>query len=218
MSRLENGPPVGFPVQFRVSGEDLSRVRAIAQQVMTVVRAEPAVANAQFDSDEPTKVIRLVVDQNKARVLGFSSQDLAAFLNNSVSGLSVTYVRERDKQIEVVLRGAPDERAKLSFLKDLALPSRSGKAVSITQIADIRYEQEDGIIWRRDRLPTVTVRGDVVGDAQGPDVTKRIDPRLDTLRASLPLGYRIEIGGAIEDSARGQKSIVAGVPLMLLVV
>ena len=87
MSRLENGPPVGFPVQFRVSGEDLARVRAIAQQVMAVVRAEPAVANAQFDSDEPTKVIRLVVDQNKARVLGFSSQDLAAFLNNSVSGL-----------------------------------------------------------------------------------------------------------------------------------
>ncbi len=218
VSRLENGPPVGFPVQFRVSGEDLARVRAIAQQVMGVVRAEPAVANAQFDSDEPTKVIRLVVDQNKARVLGFSSQDLAAFLNNSVSGLSVTYVRERDKQIEVLLRGAPLERAKLSFLKDLALPSRNGKAVSITQIADIRYEQEDGIIWRRDRLPTVTVRGDVLGDAQGPDVTKRIDPRLDALRAALPLGYRIEIGGAIEDSARGQKSIVAGVPLMLLTI
>ena len=130
----------------------------------------------------------------------------------------MTYVRERDKQIEVLLRGAPAERAKLSFLKDLALPSRNGKAVSITQIADIRYEQEDGIIWRRDRLPTVTVRGDVVGDAQGPDVTKRIDPRLDALRASLPLGYRIEIGGAIEDSARGQKSIVAGVPLMLLAI
>jgi multidrug efflux pump len=216
VSRLENGPPVGFPVQFRVSGEDLARVREIAQQVMGVVRAERAVANAQFDSDEPTKAIRLAVDQNKARVLGFSSQDLAAFLNTSVSGLSVTYVRERDKQIELILRGAPAERAKLSFLKDLALPSRNGKAVSITQIADIRYEQEDGIIWRRDRLPTVTVRGDVVGDAQGPDVTKRIDPRLDAIRATLPLGYRIEIGGAIEDSARGQKSIIAGVPLMLL--
>jgi multidrug efflux pump len=135
-----------------------------------------------------------------------------------VSGLTVTYVRERDKQIEVLLRGAPEERAKLSFLKDLALPSGNGKAVSITQIADIRYEQEDGIIWRRDRLPTVTVRGDVIGDAQGPDVTQRINPRLDALRAELPLGYRIEIGGAIEDSARGQKSIVAGVPLMLLTI
>ncbi len=218
VSRLENGPPVGFPVQFRVSGEDLARVRGLAQQVMAVLRAEPDVTNAQFDSDEPTKVIRVVVDQNKARVLGFSSQDLAAFLNNSVSGLSVTYLRERDRQIEVLLRGASAERAQLSFLKDLALPTRSGKAVPITQVADIRYEQEDGIVWRRDRLPTVTVRGDVVGDAQGPDVANRINPRLDAIRATLPLGYRIDIGGAVEDSARGQRSIAAGVPLMLLTV
>ncbi len=218
VSRLENGPPVGFPVQFRVSGEDLARVRAIAQQVMTVVRADPEVTNAQYDSDEPTKVIRLVIDQNKARVLGYSSQDLAAFLNNSVSGLSITYLRERDKQIEVVLRGVPAERAQLSFLKDLALPTRTGKAVPITQVAEIRYEQEDGIVWRRDRLPAVTVRGDVLGDAQGPDVANRINPRLDAIRASLPLGYRIDLGGAIEDSARGQKSIAAGVPLMLLTV
>jgi multidrug efflux pump len=218
VSRLENGPPVGFPVQFRVSGEDLARVRAIARQVMSVVRADHEVTNAQFDSDEPTKVIRLAVDQNKARVLGFSSQDLAAFLNNSVSGLTVTYVRERDKQVEVLLRGAAPERARLSFLKDLALPTRAGKAVPITQIADIRYEQEDGILWRRDRLPTVTVRADVLGDAQGPDVAKRIDPKLAALRASLPLGYRIEVGGAVEDSARGQSSIVAGVPLMVFVI
>jgi len=218
VSRLENGPPVGFPVQFRVSGEDLARVRAISQQVMAVVRADSDVTNAQFDSDEPTKVIRLAVDQNKARVLGFSSQDLAAFLNNSVSGLTVTYVRERDKQIEVLLRGAATERARLSFLKDLALPTRTGKAVPVTQIADIRYEQEDGILWRRDRLPTVTVRADVLGDAQGPDVAKRIDPKLAALRGALPLGYRIEVGGAVEDSARGQSSIVAGVPLMVFVI
>jgi multidrug efflux pump len=218
VTRLENGPPVGFPVQFRVSGEDIQRVRAIAQQVMAVVRADPEVTNAQFDSDEPTKVIRLAVDQNKARVLGFSSQDLAAFLNNSVSGLTVTYVRERDKQIEVLLRGAASERARLTFLKDLALPTRNGKAVPITQIADIRYEQEDGILWRRDRLPTVTVRGDVLGNAQGPDVAKRIDPKLAALRATLPLNYRIEIGGAVEDSARGQTSIIAGMPLMVLVI
>jgi multidrug efflux pump len=151
-------------------------------------------------------------------VLGYSSQDLAAFLNNSVSGLSITHLRERDKNIEVLLRGVPAERAQLSFLKDLALPARNGTAVPITQVADIRYEQEDGIVWRRDRLPTVTVRSDVLGNAQGPDVANRINPRLDAIRATLPLGYRIEIGGAVEDSARGQKSIVAGVPLMLLTV
>ena len=218
VSRLENGPPVGFPVQFRVSGDDLAKVRAIAREVIAVMRTDPEVMDAQFDVDEPTKVIRVVVDQNKARVLGLASQDLAVFLNNSLSGVTVTYLRERDKQIEVILRGAANERAQLTFLKDLAIPSRNGRAVPITQVADIRYEQEDGIVWRRDRLPTVTVRSDVRGDAQGPDVAKRIDPRLDALRAALPLGYRIEIGGAIEDSNRGQKSIVAGVPLMLLTV
>ena len=196
VSRLENGPPVGFPVQFRVSGEDIAKVRAAARDVMAVMRANPDLTNVQFDWDEPTKAVRLVIDQNKARVLGFTSQDLAAFLNNSVSGLTVTYYRERDKQIEVVVRGAASERAQLSFLKDLAIPSRNGKAVPITQIADIRYELEEGIVWRRDRLPTITVRADVHGDAQGPDVTRRIDPQLDPVRAALPLGYRIEIGGA----------------------
>ena len=128
----------------------------------------PTRRNVQFDWDEPSKVIRVEIDQNKARVLGISSQDLATFLNNSLSGFSVTYFRERDKQVEVLLRGAAEERAKISFLKDLAIPSRNGRAVPITQIADIRYEQEDGIIWRRDRLPTITVRADVKGDAQGP--------------------------------------------------
>jgi multidrug efflux pump len=218
VTRLENGPPVGFPVQFRVSGDDLPRVRALAREVMALVRADPQIINAQFDSDEPTKVIRLKVDQNKARVLGFSTQDLAAFLQSTMSGLTVTYVREGDKQIEVILRGQPAERAQLASLQDLALPARNGKAVSITQIAELRYEQEDGIIWRRARLPTVTVRADVLGDAQGPDVANRIDRQLAALRSRLPLGYHIEIGGAVEESARGQRSIAAGVPLLLVTV
>jgi multidrug efflux pump len=216
MSRLENGPPVGFPVQFRVSGEDIATVRRIARDVAAVMRVDADTSNVQFDWDEPSKVIRVAIDQNKARVLGISSQDLATFLNNSLSGFSVTYFRERDKQVEVLLRGAAEERAKISFLKDLAIPSRNGRAVPITQIADIRYEQEDGIIWRRDRLPTITVRADVKGDAQGPDVANRLTPQLDKIRATLPLGYRIEQGGAIEDSARGQKSIAAGFPVFLL--
>ena len=218
VSRLENGPPVGFPVQFRVSGEDLLKVRGIAQQVATVVRDDPETTNTQFDWDEPSKVIRLEIDQTKARLLGFSSQDIAAFLNNSVSGFTVTYYREKDKQIDVVLRGAAAERAQMAFLKDLAIPTRGGKAVSITQIADIHYELEDGIIWRRNRLPTVTVRADVRGDAQGPDVANRINPKLDAIRGELPLGYRVELGGAFEDSTKGQRSIAAGFPLLLFVV
>ncbi len=218
VSRLENGPPVGFPVQFRVSGEDIPTVRAIALEVASVMRADPDTDAVQFDWDEPIKAIRLEIDQNKARVLGFSTQDIAAFLNNSVSGLTVTTYREGDKQIDVVLRGAPRERAALSSLKDLAIPSKNGKAVAITQIATIRYELEEGIVWRRNRLPTITVRSDLKGDAQGPDVTNRIEPQLDAIRAKLPFGYRIEVGGAIEDSARGQKSIAAGVPLLVLAV
>jgi multidrug efflux pump len=218
VARLENGPPTGFQVQFRVSGDDVPEVRRIAREVAAAVHADPATTNVQFDWDEPTKVVRLEVDQNKARLLGISSQDLAAFLNNSVSGFVVTQYREGDRQIDVVLRGAAAERAQLSFLKDLAIPTRSGKAVPITQVADIRHELEDGIVWRRNRLPTITVRADVKGDAQGPDVANRISPRLDPLRATLPAGYRIELGGAIEDSTKGQKSIAAGVPLLLLVV
>ncbi|MEO8508961.1 MAG: efflux RND transporter permease subunit [Betaproteobacteria bacterium] len=168
ISRLENGPPVGFPVQFRVSGENVATVRTIAQQVAQIMRADGDTSQVQFDWDEPSKVIKVAIDQNKARVLGISSQDLALFLNNSLSGFSVTYYRERDKRVEVVLRGAADERAKMSFLKDLAIPARNGTAVPITQIADIDYELEPGIVWRRNRLPTITVRSDVAGDAQGP--------------------------------------------------
>ena len=218
VSRLENGPPVGFPVQFRVSGEDIARVRRIAAEVAAVMRADPGTLDVQYDWDEPSKAIRLVVDQEKARLLGFSSQDIAAFLNNSVTGFTVTQFREGDRLIDVVLRGAPEERARVSFLKDLAIPTRAGKPVPITQIADIRHELEEGVVWRRNRLPTITVRSDVRGDAQGPDVAARVDPKLGAIRANLPLGYRIELGGAIEDSARGQKSIAAGVPLMLVTI
>ena len=218
VARLENGPPVGFPVQFRVSGEDIGKLRAITQQVANAMRADPDTDNVQFDWDEPTKAVRLAIDQNKARVLGFSSQDIATFLNNAISGVTVTSYREGDKQIDVVVRGARAERAALSSLGDLAIPSRNGKAVPITQLAEITYAQEEGIVWRRNRLPTITVRADLKGDAQGPDVTSRIDPRLDSLRHALPLGYRIEMGGAIEDSTRGQRSIVAGIPLLVVCV
>ena len=218
VSRLENGPPVGFPVQFRVSGEDIGEVRRIAREVAAVVREDAQTSDVQFDWDEPSKTIRLVLDQDKARLMGLTSQDVAAFLANAVSGVTVTQFRERDKLIDVVIRGTGDERARVSFLKDLAIPVGSGKPVPITQLAEIRHELEEGVVWRRDRLPTITVRADVRGDAQGPDIAARIDPKLDRLRAGLPLGYRIEPGGAIEDSARGQRSIVAGVPLMLVAI
>jgi len=218
VARLENGPPVGFPVQFRVSGDDVGRVRSIAREVRAVMEADPDLVNVQFDWDEPSKVVRLAIDQDKARLLGLSSQDIALFLNTSVSGVVVTQYREGNKLIDVVLRGAQAERAQLSFLRDLAIPTRSGKAVPITQVARLEVGLEPGIVWRRNRQPTVTVRADVKGDAQGPDVAARIAPRLEPLRAKLPAGYSIELGGAVEDSARGQRSIAAGVPLLVLAV
>ncbi len=218
ITRLENGPPVGFPVQFRVSGESIPTVRRHAERVAEIMRENPHVSNVQFDWDEQSKTIKVAIDQDKVRLLGLSSQELSTFLNTSLNGLTVTYYRERDKLIDVVMRGSADERAKLSYLQDLAVPTRSGKSVPLSQIANITYEFEDGVIWRRNRLPTITVRANVYGDIQAPAVTAQIAPTLEPVRAALPPGYRLETGGAVEDSAKGQKSVAAGVPLFLMVV
>jgi len=216
--RLENGPPVGFPIQFRVTGEDVGKLRAIAEQVAAVMRENPNAANVQFDWNERSKVIKLDIDQAKARVLGVSSQDLSAFLSTSLNGLSVTYYRERDKLVEVLLRGSDEERLRMGLVPSLSVPTRAGKSVPLNQIASVGYDFEEGIIWRRDRLPTITVRADVNGDMQAPVLTAQINPRLDALRAQLPQGFRIDVGGAVEESAKGQQSIAAGVPLFILTV
>ena len=216
---LQNGPPVGFPVQFRVSGEDIPVIRAIATEVADAMRSNPGLASVQFDWDERSKVIKLEVDQDKARLLGVSSQDLATFLNTSLNGVQATYFRERDKLIEVLIRGPANERAKLHLLESLAVPTRTGKSVPLTQIAKVRYEFEEGVIWRRDRLPTITVRADIYqAGLQPATVTAQVSKLLDPIRAKLPVGYRIDIGGAVEESAKGQASINAGIPLFLGVV
>ncbi len=216
---LQNGPPVGFPVQFRVSGEDIPTIRDLATQVADVMRTNPGLANVQFDWDERSKVIKLEVDQDKARLLGVSSQELATFLNTSLNGVQATLYRERDKLIEVLIRGPADERAKLHLLESLAVPTHTGKAVPLTQIAKVRYEFEDGVIWRRDRLPTITVRADIYqAGLQPATVTSQIDALLAPVRAKLPTGYRIDVGGAVEESGKGQASINAGMPLFLGVV
>ncbi|HSE12194.1 MAG TPA: efflux RND transporter permease subunit, partial [Rudaea sp.] len=216
--RLENGPPVGYPVQFRVSGADIPTVRELARKVADVVRRNAHVRNVNLDWEEPSKVVRLSIDQERARVLGVSSQDLANFLQSSLSGVPVTYYRERDQLIEVSLRGPADERARLSLLESLAVPTPSGQSVPLKQIATVSYGFEEGIIWRRNRLPTITVRGDIYGGITPATVTAQIDPQLNGLRAQLPPGYLLEVGGAVEESAKGQTSVNAGMPLFLLVV
>ncbi|MBL8519192.1 MAG: efflux RND transporter permease subunit [Betaproteobacteria bacterium] len=211
---LQNGPPVGFPVQFRVSGEDIPVIRGVADQVASAMREVPELVNVQFDWEERSKVIRLEVDQDKARLLGVSSQELAAFLNSSLNGVQATQLRERDKLVEVLVRGPANERAKLSLLESLNVPTRTGRAVPLTQIATVRHEFEDGVIWRRDRLPTITVRADIYSDGLQPaTATARVEQKLRDLRAALPPGVRVEVGGAVEESAKGQRSINAGMPL-----
>ncbi|MCE3003247.1 MAG: efflux RND transporter permease subunit [Xanthomonadaceae bacterium] len=218
VARLENGPPVGYPVQFRVSGEDIPTVRALAREVAQVVRAEPGATNVHLDWDEPSKIIRLDIDQERARVLGVSSQDLANFVQSSLSGSKVSLFRDGDELIDIVLRGPAEERARLSLLEDLSVPTASGRSVPLAQIATAVPGFEEGIIWRRDRLPTITVRADVVGDVQPPTVAARIQPGLAPIQARLPAGYRIETGGVVEDSARAQRSVVAGIPLFVFAV
>lgn len=218
VTRLENGPPVGYPVQFRVSGEHIERVRELAYQVMAKVRENPNVINVNVDWDEPSKVVRLVVDQERARALGVSTQHLASFLSSALSGLPVSTYREDNELIDILLRGPEDERVRLDLLGSLAVPTASGKTVPVMQVARLESVFEEGVVWHRNRLPTVTVRADIATDQTAPTVIGQIDPTLADIRASLPEGYLLNIGGTVEDSARGQNSIKAGMPLFLLVV
>jgi multidrug efflux pump len=218
VSRLENGPPVGFPIQFRVSGEHVDEVRRLARVVAERVRANPHVTNVNLDWDEPSKVVRLVIDQERARVLGISSAQVAAFLRGSLSGTTVSTFREGNEQIEILLRGPAEERERLSLLGSLSVPAGNGRSVPMSQIATLEHTFEDGIIWHRNRLPTVTVRADIYGDITPPTVTGEILPTLDDVRAMLPPGYLLETGGTVEDSGRGSRSVAAGVPLFVGVV
>src|SRR6476619_2158909 len=218
VTRLENGPPVGYPIQFRVSGEHIDQVRALARQVMDKVGANPHVTNVNLDWDEPSKVVRLHVDQQRARALGVNSAALSKFLSGSLSGLHVSTYREGNELIEMLLRGSGDERTHLEMLASLAVPTASGKSVPLSQVATLEDGFEDGIIWHRNRLPTITVRADIRDALQPATVAAQIAPTLDGIRAQLPEGYLLETGGSVEDSARGQNSINAGVPLFLLVV
>ncbi|MEO8166530.1 MAG: efflux RND transporter permease subunit, partial [Betaproteobacteria bacterium] len=218
VNRLENGPPVGYPVQFRVVGNDIPTVRGIANEVATIVRANPHVQHVHLDWNEQVKTIRLEIDQNKARAIGVSSQGLSTVLNSILTGFSITQYRERDQLIEVLARAETLERLDPGRLAEINVPTQSGKWIPLAQIAKIEYGFEEGIIWRRNRQPTVNVRADIRGDVQAPVVSRQVDPKLDALRANLPEHYHIEMAGAIEESAKGENSIIAVMPLMVITV
>ena len=218
VTRLENGPPVGYPVQFRVTGEHIEEVRALARKVAAKVRENPHVVNVHLDWEEPSKVVYLNVDQDRARALGVSTANLSKFLQSSLTGSSVSQYREDNELIEILLRGTLQERSELSLLSSLAVPTDNGKSVALSQVATLEYGFEEGIIWHRNRLPNVTVRADIYGKEQPATLVKQILPTLEPIRAELPDGYLLDVGGTVEDSARGQNSVKAGVPLFIVVV
>jgi multidrug efflux pump len=215
VSRLENGPPVGYPIKLRVSGPDPQQLLPIVARVQDVLRKDTSIRNVNSDLGERLQTVRLVVDQDKARALGVTSKEIADATQTSLSGLGITQYREGDQLIDVLARLDANERTDLDNLKDAKIHVRDGQYVALSQLARIEIGSEQSILWRRSRIPTVTVRADVAGDAQAPDVTARVWPEVEKIAATLPLGYRIEIGGATESSLTAKKSIGAVVPMAL---
>lgn len=218
VTRLENGPPVGFPVQFRVDGHDLVKIREISHQIADIMRANPNLANVQLGWEEPSKVLKVSIDQSKARLLGVSSVDIANMLNGALSELRVSEFRENNELIDLVARGPDIERAQLSRLPNLMINTQSGTSVPLSQVATFSSEFEEGVIWRRNRVPSISVKAHLRGNMQAPVVSDQIEQKLGEIRANLPIGITIETGGAVEESAKGGASVAKGFPLFLVVV
>ncbi|QXI42534.1 efflux RND transporter permease subunit [Pseudomonas wayambapalatensis] len=218
VTRLENGPPVGYPVQFRVTGEHIEKVRALAREVAVKVRENPHVVNVHLDWEEPSKAVFLAIDQDRARALGVSTAQLSSFLQSSLTGTTVSQYREDNELIEILLRGTREERSDIGGLGSLALPTDNGQSVALSQVATLEYGFEEGVIWHRNRLPTVTVRADIYDKEQPDSLVRQILPTLQQVREQLPDGYLLEVGGTVEDAQRGQRSVNAGMPLFIVVV
>ena len=217
VDRFNFGPPVGFPVQFRVVGPDAGKVRDIAYQVRDIVRQNPNVTEPQLDWNEQSPYLKLVVDQDRARALGLTPQDVSQALSMLISGATVTTIRDGIEKVGVIARAVPSERLDLGHVGDLTVTSRNGVAVPLQQIAKIEYAHEEPILWRRNRDMAITVRTDVADGVQAPDVTSQIWPKLQQIRDHLEPAYRIEPGGAFEESAKGNASIAVLFPVMALV-
>ena len=212
---LDIGPPVGRPIQYRVSGPDIDQVRKHALDLSTVLGRNPQLGEIVYDWNEPARMIKVDVLQDKARQLGVTSQDIANALNGIVGGTTVTQVRDDIYLIDVVGRARESERQSIETLRDLQLPGASGNSVPLAAVANFRYEMEQPVVWRRSRLPTITVKAAINGPAQPSTVSAQLEKDVAAFGAGLPDGYKIEIGGTIEESAKSQAPIVAVVPLML---
>ncbi len=215
---LPNGPPVAYPVQFRVVGADATQVRQWADRAKAVLRENPLMRGVNDNWNESIKVLRLEIDQDKARALGVSSQALAQASRTILSGSTIGQYREGDKLIDIVLRQPVEERNAITDIGNAYMPTASGRFIPLTQIAKVGFGWEPGVLWREGRNYAVTVQGDVVEGVQGPTVTAQVWPRLQQLKAEMPAGYGIEVAGAVEESSKGQGSIAAGVPVMLFLI
>jgi multidrug efflux pump subunit AcrB len=217
VDRFVFGPPVGFPVQFRIIGPDAMRVRAIAEEVRQVMATNSKIVDPHLDWSEQVKSIRLEVDQDRARALGLTPQDLAQTLQTLLSGYTVTQYREGIEHIDVIARAVAAERLELNRLPALTVATRDGVAVPVSQIAHLIYEYEEPILWRRNRDLVLTARGDIVDHVQAPDVSKEVESKLKDIADALPYGYRIETGGSIEESVKANGALVAVFPVMAIV-
>ncbi len=223
VQRLENGPPVGYPVVFRVVGENVETLRRIAHEVADVMRQNPNVRDVHLDWNEKSKSVKVAIDQDRARLLGVSSQDVAQALQAHQVGATLTQYREGDQLIDIVWRapgGPGEDRGRLDRLADLPIPASTAagmKWMPLAQVAKLEPVLEEGVIWRRDRLPTIQVRADLANPkVTGPTITRQIDPQLAAIRARLPPGYRVDIGGTIEESGKNEDALKAVIPLTIV--
>jgi len=214
---LPNGPPVPYPVQFRVVGPDPAQVRKVADEVKVLMRANPNLRGINDNWNESVKVLRLEIDQDKARALGVSSQSIAQAARTINNGSTIGQFRDGDNLVDIVLRQPLDERQVITDLGKGYVPTASGRSIPLSQVARLRVTWEPGVLWREGRDYAATVQGDIVAGLQGATVTAQLDPLFDPIRAKLPPGYRIEVAGAVEESSKGQGSIAVGAPLMLFI-
>jgi multidrug efflux pump subunit AcrB len=217
VSTLELGPPVGWPIQYRVSGPEIAQVREIALKLAQVVAKNTQVVHVNYDWFEPARQVRIQIDQNEARLLGLSSQALAIVLNTVITGSAITQVRDDIYLVDVITRATDEERLSLDTLRSIQVPLMNGRTVPLSQFASFTYDQEQPLIWRRDRVPTLTVQADVKTGVLPATVVEALGPSIAELNKTLQLPYRIAMGGVVEDSAKAQASVIAVVPAMLLI-
>ncbi|WP_420802982.1 efflux RND transporter permease subunit [Pseudomonas syringae] len=212
---LEMGPPVGRPLQYRVSGENIDKVRQHAIELATLLDQNPHVGEVIYDWNEPGKVLRIDINQDKARQLGLSSEDVAKLMNSVVSGSTVTQVRDDIYLINVIGRAEDAERGTPETLQNLQIVTPTGTSIPLLAFATVGYELEQPLVWRRDRKPTITVKGAVRDAIQPTDLVKQLQPEIDKFAAGLPVGYKVATGGTVEESSKAQGPIASVAPLML---